>query len=174
MLNCWRLFNKSLFAAPCHTSSQQHASALLLLLLLLLLPQDDFGFVYHTDNTGVVYGRDPNTPNLDVLALTYSGPLGNNLPPAPEAMAFKRLGGVPYLYTCSDSNAAVSRLRINYNAAGKPASFSPADPVPINTPYGCRGVSVEDDGGLYYTGVAIPNNVVCDAHFVAKVCAPVQ
>jgi hypothetical protein len=143
------------------------------LMILLLLHQDDLGFVYHTDNTGVVYGRDPDTANLDILALTFSGPLGNNLQPAPEALAFKRLGGVPYLYACSADNAAVSRLRINYDGSGKPASFSPASPIPINTPFGCRGVTIEDDGTLYYTGIAAPNTGRA-AHFVAKVCAQIS
>lgn len=134
--------------------------------------QDDVGYVYHTSNNGRVYGRDPNTADLALLAQTYGGPSGTDLGPTPAALAFKRLSGVPYLYACVEGNPVISRLEIKYNAAGQPYTFAPAPAVVFTVPpapNGCRGISIEDDGTLYYTAVA-PGGTVAN-YYVAKVIA---
>lgn len=128
---------------------------------------DDNGFIYHTENSGTVYARDPNTAGLDILAATVAGPVGTSLAENAEALAFKLLQGVRLLFGCSQNNAGINRLQINYSG-GKPASFSAVSPIVIPAPGGCRGVVVEDDGTIFYTGVAAISGGLA-SHFVAKV-----
>lgn len=154
------LLKENSFKAPLCCCSCADADVLL---------QDDNGFIYHTDNTGTVYARDPNTPNLNILVATASGTGGTSLANNAEALAFKRLHGVRILYGCSQNNAGISKLQINYSG-GKPASFSTVAPISILAFGGCRGVVVEDDGTLFYTGVAVVSGSVA-SHFVAKVRA---
>jgi hypothetical protein len=138
----------------------------------MLLLQDDNGFIYHTDNSGTVYARDPNTAGLDILAATVGGTGGTSLAGFPDALAFKLLQGVRLLYGCSANNRGINRLQIKYSG-GKPALFSAVAPIVIDAPGGCKGVVVEDDGTIFYTGVAAiyisSGTPDYASHFVAKV-----
>jgi hypothetical protein len=140
----------------CALSSTRHATSFIPAGML----QDDNGFVYVTSNTGGVSARNPSS-----LAQLFSSSLGLSL----QALSFKLLQGVRLLYACASNNAAISKLQINY-ILGQSVLFAPAAAISINAPGGCRGVVVEDDGTVFYTGVA-SNSATADAthHFVAKV-----
>jgi len=107
------------------------------------LLQDDNGFLYNSDNAGYVYARDPASTSLSLLAVSTS--LGGTI----EAMAFKLQGGVRYLYVCV-TTGLLRRLQINYSF-NRPASFIEVNSIVIQQGV-CRGVSVEDDGTIYYSG----------------------
>lgn len=141
------------------------------MLCCLLLLQDDFGYLYNTDFVGRVYARDPAAPNMPVITSTFGGFGGSDLPGTIAAITFKRLGGVRYIYACVEGNPAISRLQIEYDpATNKPTRLTPVSPILIIPAIGgCRGLSVDDDGSVYFSALPVPLSPFAD-FYVAKVC----